>query len=174
MGKAGWAGVIVFLGGMAWAVSAGAETSTLSGTYTFNEETSDELEEAFEPALEEMGRIRRGFARRALADADEPHERMEIDKSKNRIVIRPGDDPVQTIPLDGETVENRNEEGELVDQKVQAVEQRAVTIHTAADEGDITTEYRLGADGRQLEIVMEMDFDQLPKTVTYRLVYNRR
>jgi len=98
--------VVLFLGALGVSGMAFADSSTsLTGNYTLDADESDELSEVFEPALEDMGRIRRGIARRVLERQDGPGERMEIEEKDDAVRIDTSNEPTRTIPLDGQTVE---------------------------------------------------------------------
>ena len=153
--------------------TASAEVSEMSGTYQLDQEASDDLVEAFEPAVSEMSRFRRGFARRAIRRKDGPDEVMKIELNDEEIVIHAGDSPAMEIPLNGEVIEYEDSSGDI--QQVSAkVHDEFVEVHTRINEGEYTAEYRIGDGGQRLEIDMVMDIDRLPKKVDYRIVYRRR
>ena len=152
---------------------AAAEAPSLSGTYELDEEASDVMVEAFEPAIEAMGRMRRGFARRAIESEDDPSEQIQIATDDDEVVIESVDEPPLTAPLDGETVDYVDGDGDKV--RVRArIDDGALVVHNDVEDGEYTTTYRLDDSGDRLEVVSDIDMDQLPKEVTYRLYYDRR
>ncbi len=167
-------GLGVFLVIMGSAGSAAADSPSLTGTYLLDEEASDDMVESFEPAIEEMGRVRRGFARRAIEREDGPDHQVLINHSDDEISIQFGDEPVQRIPLNGQTVENKNSDGDTIEQSARVDGSQTVMVQTQSDKGVTATEYRLDTDTDKLEVAMELDFDQLPKKVDYRIVYDRQ
>ena len=150
-----------------------ADSSTsLTGNYTLDADESDELSEVFELALEDMGRIRRGIARRVLERQDGPGERMEIEEKDDAVRIDTSNEPTRTIPLDGQTVEHENSDGDVVELRA-GRENGNLVVYTDSDRGEYKSVYQLSDDGDRLDIVMEMDMDDLSRIVEYRLVYRR-
>ena len=165
--------VVLFMVALGVSGSVAADSTTsLTGSYTLDADESDELSEVFEPALEDMGRIRRGIARRVLERQDGPGERMQIEEGDDAIRIDSSNEPTRTIPLDGEAVEHENSDGDVVELRA-GRENGNLVIYTDSDRGEYTSEYQLSDDGERLDIVMEMDMDDLSRIVEYRLVYRR-
>ena len=173
MSFAKWSAFLLVCFALVFPSTAVAESPSLAGEYELDKEESDDMVEAFEPAISEMSRFRRGFARRAIRREDGPGEVMRIEQSDDEVVIEHGDNPAMTIPLNGKTVDHTDGDGD-VEQISARVENGVLKTHTRRDEGEYTTEYHLSSDGRRLDIVMEMHFDRLPKAVDYRLVYRRK
>lgn len=152
--------------------TAAADGPDLTGTYSYDGDSSDNMVEAFEPAINEMSRLRRGFARRRVANQPDPPAQIRIQQSDDEIVIRSGDNPTLTAPLDGRTVDYVNADGET--EKVSArIDGNAVRIHRDFEDGEYLVRYSLANDGQRLVIATEIDMDALPLKVDYRRIYNR-
>ena len=157
----------------AFPATAVADGPDLSGTYSYDEENSDDMMEAFTPAIDAMSRMRRGFARRAVRNQDDPPAQIKIEQSDDEIAIHAGDSPVIRAPLNGETVDYVNKDGET--EKVTArLDDDAVEVHRDFDDGEYRTRYRLSTSGQRLGIFSKIDMDALPKVVNYRRAYDRR
>lgn len=153
--------------------TAMADSPSLSGIYGLDEEASDEMVEAFEPAIAEMSRLKRRFARRQVRRADNPSEQITIEKEDGKVMIEAGDDPPLKVELGGEAVEHTDAEGEK--RQVSArMEGDTLRVHYDVEDGEYDTRYRLESEGQRLAIISEIDVEELPKAVTYRLYYNRQ
>lgn len=170
-----WTVSIVVLACALWAIptTAAADSPSLSGTYELNEDASDEMVKAFKPAIDEMSRLRRGFARRAVRDADNPSEQITIDVDDDEVVIDSSNEPTRTIPFGGERIDHTNDEGDEVQLRARMKGDELV-VYTDREDGEIESTYRLESNGDRLAIVSDIDIEDLPKEVTYRLYYERR
>ena len=149
---------------------AAADEPSLSGSYTLDEQRSDEMVEAFEPAIEEMSWWKRGVARRVARREDNPAQRLRIEKTGDEVTIDPSDGPPRTFPLDGEVVEYEDADDNPV--RVSArVEEGTLVMDYDIVVGEYTAYFRLRGD--RLELVRDMDLDRLPRRIEYRLVYRR-
>ncbi len=156
-----------------WAVPAMGDEPGLTGVWTYDEEASDDVVAAFEPALEEMGRVRRAVARRVLRREVEPEETTRIDIDDETVTVGSGDDPPLVAPVDGETVDHENDDGDDFRLRVD-LDASTLTVWVTGDDTDFRSRYRLGDDGTRLDVEIRVDADELSQAVRYDLVYQRR
>lgn len=149
-----------------------ADDGSLTGTYVFVDDESDDVMEAFEPAIQQMSRLKRGFARRVLREEMQPDSRIKIDVDDNTVTIHSGDNPPLKAPADGTTIEHENEDGDIIDITA-TVDDTTMTVHSELADGYHQTTYRLQPDGWKLDVDIELDVEDLPKPVSYSLVYER-
>ncbi len=175
MNFARWSVLLAVFAAFAFALpgTAFADTTALAGTYEFDEENSDDMMEAFTPAIDAMSRLRRGFARRAVRAEDNPAAQIRLDVSADEITIRQGAEPALTAPLNGETVgyTNKDDEPERVTARIKG---DAIEVHRDFEDGEYRTTYRLRSNGDTLMIQSKIDMDALPKVVDYNRVYHRQ
>lgn len=150
-----------------------ADDPDISGTYEYDEDQSDDMLEAFTPAIDEMSRLKRGFTRRRVRNQPPPPATTRIEQSDDEITINDAGRPPIEAPLDGTPVDYVNSDGE--NEKVTArIKNDAIEIHRDFEDGEYRTRYRLSSDGQRLGIFSEIDMDELPKVVHYRRIYNRK
>lgn len=159
---------------LASAVPAGAmEVDSFSGTYALDGEASDDVAEAFEPAVQEMNVVMRTLARRYLRrGAAEPEESLSIAHADGVITMRSGNRSAVSSPVSGEPVPHETSRGDVIEVSTR-LDGDALRVRLASEEGDYVVVYRLEADGQRLVGETTVDLDRLPKTVRYRLVYVR-
>ncbi len=165
-------GMVAAVAALMMAMSvASAEVSHLEGSYEFNEAESDEMIDAFMPAIDEMSRFKRGFARRAVRGEPDPSPVLRIEVSDDEVALHYEEEPTVRLPLSGEQVRHEEHDGDI--RKVSArVEGQVLVLDSDVEEGEYTTRYEL--DGDQLKITSHIDFEDLPKVVEYNLVYQAR
>ena len=169
-----WAAVAVVLVGVI-GTTANAESIeepeqvSFTGTYVLDEEASDDIEEAFEPVIQQMSGIKRPFARRAVRRRGGPDQQLRIVQFSDQVIIEAREDSVVEVPLNGEAVERENGSGDIEEVSAR-LEDGVLSTRTVRDEGEYTTRYRLRSDGR-LEVSLRIAFDQLPGPVDLNLVY---
>lgn len=175
MNVARWSILLAVFAAIAFALptTAVADTPTLTGTYSYDEENSDDMLEAFTPAIDEMSRMRRGFARRAVRNQAEQPERMRIELSDDKITIQAGSDPAIVAPLNGEAVRytNKDDEPEQVTARKKG---DGVEVHRDFEDGEYLTEYKLQSNGQTLRIESKITMDALPKAVQFNRSYQRQ
>ena len=158
---------------LALPATAFADAPDLAGTYQYDEQSSDNMEEAFKPAVDAMSRLKRGFTRRRIANQPPAPQTVRIEQSGDSIAIHAGDSPVIRAPLNGEVVDYVNADDET--EKVTArVDGQAILVHRDFEDGEYHTRYYLQNDGQRLIIASKINMDALPKVVDYSRTYNRR
>ncbi len=157
--------VMLLFAGTAW-----ADAGHLAGSYSHDEDASETMIDAFTPAIDEMSRMRRGFARRAVRNRPDPSGtiRIEYDEESEEVSLHYDEEPTLTVPLSGEQIRHEEHDGDI--RKVTAkMDGEALVLESDVDDGEYTTRYELNGD--RLEITSHIDFDSLPKVVEYNLVY---
>ena len=156
--------VLLSLAGPSWAAG-----ESFSGTYRLDEGASDNIQEAFEPALSEMGRVRRTFARQALRRASH-EETLQIRIEGTEISMQAGQRPRLELPIDGTEREVVGENGGRARGSARLVNDR-LEVRVKGERGTSTTIYRL--EGNRLIGTITFENEELSKPVTFRVVYRR-
>jgi hypothetical protein len=152
--------------------AAFADVTPFVGTYALDEAASDDMAEAFEPAIREMSMVVRPLARRRVRDI-RPDASTRFEHSAEGLIVQSGERTPVTLPPNGDPVERTTGEGDTVRLSVR-VEGDVLRLRMEGERGRSTSEYRLSPDGETLTVVTTLDFDRLPRPVRYRLVYRRR
>jgi hypothetical protein len=157
----------------AWIEDAHANPGPFSGAFTLDEAASDDVMAAFEPAIRDMNAVVRPVARRRIRRDARPSPTLRIDQDAHTITLRPADQRVLTAPLSGDPVQITTKAGNPASVTIRLIDG---TLHVRRTEeaGSYQARYQLSPDGQRLTIAVELDYDQLPKTVRYNLVYNRQ
>lgn len=149
-----------------------AEERSFSGEYEFNAARSDDMMEAFGPALEAMGPLKRSIARRMLSSA-EPDQEVQIRLEGESILLRAGDREELRATINGEPVDYKTERGEAAKARVSMVGEE-LRVLVESKKGTSTSRYRLSPDGGFLTWILELRYSDLPKAVIFKQVFDRR
>lgn len=164
--------VLLFLS-LLFTSSALAATPSFSGTYTLDEGASDDVLAAFEPALQEMNIVKRTAARQVLRRRVQPERHIRIAHTSATITIQDGSRPALEVPEDGREVDITTVEGNAA--KISArVAEAVLRVNMNEEKGRYRARYSLSPDGRRLTVRVNLDYQQLPKPVSYKLVYTRQ
>ncbi|RAL25389.1 hypothetical protein DL240_04040 [Lujinxingia litoralis] len=155
--------------GLAGPATAQAQTPPCSGTYTLDEAASDDFLAAFEPALQEMNAIKRAIARKMLKRGEGPDRRLTLRQQEGQITLQGGDRPAVTLPLNGERVAHTGENGEEVHFRAR-MRDEVLHVEMETEHGPIRSQYRCREGGR-LDVRTRLEMEQLPRPVSYRMVY---
>jgi hypothetical protein len=144
----------------------------LEGTYTFVADSSTNIDAAVDAAVTDMNFIKRPIARSRLKKTNPIYRRIAISRTPHDVSVefRSGA-PVNT-PANGSSVKWTRDDGEVFD--VSATWQGStLTQRFKAEDGERLNVFRLSPDGRTLTLDVTISSDQLPKPMTYSLVYRR-
>ncbi|MFU8807320.1 MAG: hypothetical protein ACNA8W_26155 [Bradymonadaceae bacterium] len=159
--------------GMALPALAFSETPSFSGTYELDKEAGDDMLEAFEPALLEMGLVKRTLARQYMRRNVKPDEQLRIEQKETTVSIQSGDRPPIIAPLSGEETKYTKFDGSVARVRTRIIDD-VLELRAVEPAGGYTTRYSLSPDGRRLTMRVNLSYEQLPKPVSYMLVYVRK
>ena len=149
-----------------------ADTPGFTGTFTLDEERSDDFTEAFEGELQEMGRFRRAIARRLITRRGGHAEKIHIEVGDEYIILQSDErDPIR-FPANGDEFTHTNEDGDEMTASAQ-LDGNILKISMMGDDGGSVTEYRLDSEGKAIRVNRKLESDQLNNPVRFSVVYNR-
>jgi hypothetical protein len=144
----------------------------LEGTYTFVADSSTNIDDAIDAAVTDMNFIKRPIARSRLKKTNPIYRRIVIAKTPQEISVEFRSGAPVSTPADGTSVKWTRDDGEVFD--VSATwEGSALAQRFKAEDGERLNVFRLTPDGRMLTLDVTVSSDQLPKPMTYSLVYRR-
>ena len=165
------AGLTLALAGMAAAQGPQAQAA-LEGAYKIDANASDDIEAAITRGTAQMNFAIRSLARRLIAKANPPYQRIVISRTGStanlQLDTRP---PIQT-PLDGSWVPWIREDGGI-DRITGQWSYPTFVVHFKGEDGARTQTYLLDSDGRTLKLDVELTSPRLPHPIDYTLVYRR-
>lgn len=164
--------VVALIGIGFFSASASAEEQSFSGEYEFNAARSDDMMEAFGPALEAMGPLKRSIARRMLSRA-EPDQEVQIRLEGESILLRAGDREELRARINGDAVDYKTERGEAAKARVSMVGDE-LRVLVESKKGTSTSRYILSPDGGFLTWILELRYSDLPRAVIFKQVFDRR
>lgn len=143
----------------------------LSGTFSYDEAASDDIEQAVREATSGMNFITRPIARSRLRSTTLPVQRLEVDASEARVSVAADErEPIVTTP-DGTPTTWTG----LDDEELQvSTEWRDGRLHELfrADDGQRENVYE-STGGDALRVHVTVSSDRLPEPVRYTLVYRQ-
>lgn len=164
--------VLVLFAADGMAHIAVAQDSPFNGTWILDEEASDDFAEAFEPALQEMGRIRRSIARIALGRADGHAPFVHIEITDDYITVQQGERRPARLPANGEPVQHENDDGDIM-QGTAHLEGNVLRVEMQGENGGSNTDYHLSDNHQRLTVHRTLESERLPEPVEILAVYNR-
>lgn len=150
---------------------AAGEEPMLEGRYTPIPERSDDIEAAIEAAVDDMNFIKRPIARSRLRKTNPAYQRIIIGRKASDVEVTFDKGSAITSPADGTPVKWKREDGEVFEVKTHW-QAKKLTQNFKAEDGERTNTFHLNADG-ELVLDVKIKSDQLPKPLTYSLVYRR-
>lgn len=149
----------------AWA----AEEPSLSGTFDYSPEQSDDIPKAIDTVVEKMSFIKRPIARGRLAKTNTPYQRIHIQMNASEVEITYDDRKPIRMPTDGRPIKWTRDDGETFD--VSATVQGGKLVQTyKAEDGTRVNSFNKDSNGA-LHLAVEVSSPQLPQPVRYALVY---
>lgn len=149
-----------------------AERPIPAGVYAFVPEESEEIDEKVREAVSHIFFAVRGIARRRLAGANRPIERVVIDYQGDTLLISLRDDePTVRTLMNGEYLPYTREDGEVV-QVGAYVEPGMVDMSFDAEDGKKKMIYQL-RDDEMLAVESIIYSDRLEEPFGYTWVYER-
>jgi hypothetical protein len=153
--------------------SARADNAALPGVYVNEQQTDAAISAAIEAAVAKMNFIKRPIARSRLKKTNAAHHRVTIAITAQEISVAFDNNQPVRMPADGRTAKWTREDGEVFDVAARWSDDRLVQSFKAPDGERINT-FALGADGRSLEVQVEVKSPQLPEPVKYSLTFVRQ
>ena len=149
-----------------------AQEASLPGVYVDDGQSGGVIEKAIETAVAKMNFIKRPIARSRLKKTNSHYGRIEIARGASEFSVRFDAGKPVLMPLDGRSVKWTRDDGEQFD--VSAKLQGDTLVQTfAAEDGQRTNAFSLGADGKLL-LQVTLTSPQLPEPVRYQLSYRRQ
>jgi len=151
---------------------AGAQESSMRGTYTLNRQASDNVATAINTAVARMNFVTRPIARGRLTRTNQPYNRVVVDYTQNQVTLTFDQRAAISSPANGTPIKWRRADGEVLD--VSTEWENGVLEQTfKAEDGQRVNSFSLSEDGRTLTLRVTVTSPRLPQPLTYRLVYNR-
>ena len=142
------------------------------GLYRFVPEESEEIDEKMKEAVNHMFFAIRGIARRRLAGANEPIDRIFIDYQADTLVVSlRQDEPVVKTLMTGEYIPYTRADGEVVQVKAD-VEPGLIDMYFKSDDGEKQMIYQFTEEGK-LELESISYSEKLEEPFRYTWVYER-
>jgi hypothetical protein len=161
---------LVILAGLA-PFNASAQEA-LEGTYTFVADSSANIDAAIDTAVTDMNFIKRPIARSRLKKTNPIYRRIVISRAPREIWVEFRSGAPVVTPADGSAVKWTRDDGEVFDVS-SSWEGSTLTQRFKAEDGERVNVFRLNPDGRTLTLDVTVSSEQLPKPMTYSLVYRR-
>ena len=152
--------------------AAGAQESTMRGTYTLDRAHSDDVNRAIESAVARMSFVTRPIARGRLRRTNQPYQRLEINYTQAQVSVKTDNRRPMEAPANGQPVKWTREDGEVFDLSAEWQNGRLVQTFRAED-GSRTNSFTISPDGRTLTLHVTVRSPRLSSPVEYNLVYNR-
>jgi len=152
---------------------AQARQPDLQGVYEFDANSSDDIQAAITRGTEQMNFALRPLARRLIAKANPPYQRIAILQSGTTASLQlDARQPIQT-PLDGTWIRWIREDGGI-DRVTGQWSYPTFVVYFQGEDGARVQKYVLDPDGRTLKLYVELTSPRLPGPIDYMLVYRRR
>ena len=153
--------------------SAGAQqTAGLRGTFTYNAQASDNVNQAIERAVARMNFVTRPIARGRLRKTNAPYQRIAIAFTPQQVTVTTDERAPIVTPANGTPIKWTREDGEVLDVSTEW-ENGALEQTFKAEDGQRVNTYTVSADGNTLTMNVTITSPRLAAPLTYKLVYNR-
>jgi hypothetical protein len=145
---------------------------SLTGTFRFVAQQSDDINHAIDRAIRTMNVLERPFARHRLRTINTPYPRLRIRVTPDAVLIVADRRAPIRMPLTGAPVAWRREDGEPF--TVRGMWEGSVFEQTfASGTGRRVNSYQLSPDGQTLTIRVVVTGGGLPRPMRYHIVYRR-
>ena len=149
-----------------------AQTPDLPGSYVLDAGASDDVHRTIDVLIEDMGGLRRPFARLRLRELNQPPQRIDVAYIDSDVSITTDGRDVIRTPADGSPVAWKRDDGEeFTIRTMWDLRTLKRTFH--ADDGERANTYDLAPDGLSLTMRVVLTSPQLPGPLAYTLVYRR-
>jgi hypothetical protein len=159
----------VFLGST---TPAAAQKGRLNGTYTLDEDESDNISAVIEGAVEKMNFLTRPIAQGRLKKLNPAYRQVTIASSLTDLSIAVDDEPVLRTPANGTSVVWVGPDGGKVNVSMRVAGGHLVQTFKSADGGRVN-DYTLNPDGRTLIMEVTETSRRLSEAIRYKQVYRR-
>ena len=154
------------------AAATGSEHPIPPGLYRFVPEESEQIDQKVREAVDHMFFAIRGIARRRLAGANKPIDRIFLDYQADTLVVSlREDEPVVKTLMTGEYIPYTRADGEVVQVKAD-VEPGLIDMYFKSDDGEKQMIYRLTDEGK-IELESISYSEKLEEPFRYTWVYER-
>jgi hypothetical protein len=152
--------------------AAGAQESTMRGTFTLDRAHTDDVNRAIETAVARMSFITRPIARGRLRRTNQVYQRVVINFTPQQVSTTFDQRHAIESPANGQPIKWTREDGEKLDLSTEWQGGRLVQTFRAED-GSRTNNYSISPDGRTLTIHVTIRSPRLPQPLEYNMVFNR-
>lgn len=157
---------------LAFAIPAAAQNAALSGTFTLNQQASDNVNTAIDAAVRPMNALLRPIARGRLRSTNQPYRRVVIAAQGSQTSITTDSRAAILTPSNGNSIRWRREDGETLNVSTSWQGDRLVQTFRA-DDGTRVNTYKMNADG-SMTMSVTITSGRLPRPLTYNLVYAKQ
>jgi hypothetical protein len=149
-----------------------AQGPDVRGGYVLDAPAGDDVLRAIDDVVEDMGGLRRPLARLRLRELNQPPQRIDVASTESEVSITTDGKDVIRTPVDGKPVQWTRADGEQFTIRTTWDGRTLKRIFTAED-GERANTYDFSPDGATLTMSVTLTSPQLPKPLTYTLVYRR-
>jgi hypothetical protein len=149
-----------------------AQSRPLQGTFAYDAQASDDVEEAIRVATGRMNFALRGIARGRLRRTNEPYRQVTLAHTTSNVTITTDARAPIVTPATGSAIRWTREDGEVLDVST-TWENDALRQSFVADDGRRDNVFTLSPDGNTLKMTVTVQSGRLPQPLRYTLVYLR-
>jgi len=164
--------LLPLLAAFAIPAAAGAQESSMRGTFTINRQQSDDVNRAIETAVSRMSFVTRPIARGRLRRTNTVYNRVVINYTPAQVSTTVDQRRPMESPANGQPVPWTREDGEKFQLSTSWENGRLVQTFRAED-GSRTNTYSISPDGGTLTMNVVIRSPRLASPLTYKLVFNR-
>lgn len=152
--------------------AAPAQEASMRGTWTFNAQASDNVNQQIDRAVQRMNFVTRPIARGRLRRTNQPYQRLVISYTPQQVTTTFDQRAAISSPGNGTPIKWTREDGEVLDLSTEWENGRLKQTFRAEDGQRVNT-YSVSADGNTLTIDVTVTSPRLPQPLTYKMVFNR-
>jgi hypothetical protein len=164
--------LLLALAALALPAAAGAQESSMRGTFAYDRSHSDDVNRAIETAVARMSFITRPIARGRLRRTNPVYQRVIVNFTPQQVTTQFDQRRVIESPANGQEIKWTREDGEKFDLSTAWQDGRLVQTFKAED-GTRTNTYSISPDGNTLTMHVTLRSPRLPAPVEYNLVFTR-
>jgi hypothetical protein len=160
----------LFLVPVVTALSLFAQESPLSGTW--NQTKADDIAAAINSTVADMNFIKRPIARSRLTKLNPAYKKVVITISDQEVLVKFDEREPIHMPRNGQAAPWTREDGDKFMVAAQVSKDQLIQTFKN-DEGERTNVFKLSPDGKVLTLSATVKSPQLPKPLTYAIVFGR-
>ena len=153
---------------VSWSMAA-----TLDGTFILDAKNSADISKAIETTIADMNFVKRPIARSRLTKTNEAPMQVEVHQNAGKVGITVGKVKHPNLTLGASAIAWTTPTGEAVQLSVKP-NASGLEEYFQGEDGSKKNSFTLSADGQILSLNVLVTSPQLPKPLTYRLVFLRK